>query len=254
MAQLSNAGLLTWLILAAAGFVAAVLNTLAGGGPLITLGAMIALGMDPKTANITSTIALFPGQILTGWAARAHLKPLGSMVMPLWFTVTVLGGAIGGALIAIVPNASFASQVPYLVLFATSVYAWQAIRKENGAANASLPAFFGAPVLFILSLYGGYFGGGNSFLVLALLASMGLGTREAGGVKNLIVALINGAAVVILLPYGAPNWFGVSAIATGGMLGGVVGGKWLSVIQESHLRALVIGIGLCLTIWLFIAS
>ncbi len=254
MAQLSDAGLVIWLIMASAGFIAAVFNALAGGGPLITLGAMTAFGIDPKTANITSTIALFPGQILTGWAARAHLKPLGAMLVPLWLVVTIFGGAIGGALIAIVPSTSFASQVPYLVLFATSVYAWRTLRKESGAVKASLPILLGAPILFMLSLYGGYFGGGNSFLVLALLASMGLGTREAGGVKNLIVAIINGAAVFVLLPFGAPDWFSVSAIASGGIVGGAVGGKWLSVIKESHLRALVIGIGLCLTIWLFMAS
>jgi uncharacterized protein len=251
---LHDNGAVVWLALACAGFVAAVLNTLAGGGPLITLGAMIALGIDPKVANITSTIALFPGQILTGWAARTHVKPLGGIGVPLWLVATLTGGALGGTLIAVVTSASFRGQVPFLVLFATGVYAWRALQSEQSGAKALLPGALLIPILFALSLYGGYFGGGNSFLVLALLSSLGLSAREAGGVKNLIVALINGAAVLVLLPFGAPDWFAASAVAIGGMLGSLLGGKWLSVIKEGHLRVLVIVIGLALTAWLFIAS
>jgi uncharacterized protein len=254
LASVSYNDAIKWVLLAFAGFSATVLNTLAGGGPLITLAAMIALGMDAKTANMTSTIALFPGQIVTGWAARAHIKPIAGMTTPGWLLATILGGAIGGALIAMMPGVSFAAQVPWLVAFATLVYLWRAIQPPTLQPRSQLRPAIALPILFVLAVYGGYFGGGNSFLVLALLGSLGLGVKHAGHVKNLIVALINAAAVVILLFGGAPDLLAGSAIALGGIIGGLVGGKWLSIISEKALRILVIGIGTSLAIWLFIAS
>jgi uncharacterized protein len=254
MPNLAGAPIATWLILAVAGFVAAFINTLAGGGPLITLGVMVLLGMDAKTANITSTVALFPGQILTGWAGRQYAKPIGGMTIPTWLIATTFGGALGGALIAVTPSTSFKAQVPWLVAFATCVYAWRAFSISPANRASFLPSFWAAPVLFILALYGGYFGGGNSFLVLALLSALGLGAREAGGIKNLWVALINAAAVVIFLIGGKPDVVAGSAIAIGGIAGGVLGGKWLAMINEKALRFVVIGIGACLTIWLLTAS
>jgi uncharacterized protein len=243
-----------WIVFALAGLVAAVLNTLAGGGPLITLGVMVGLGVDAKTANITSTIALFPGQILTGWAARGHLKPIAGLSLPVWLSATLVGGALGGALIAITPGASFRTQVPWLVLFATGIYTWRALHQEGVKPVGSLSQYWAGPTLFVLAIYGGYFGGGNSFLVLALLSALGLGARTAGSVKNLLVALINAAAVVIFLIGGTPDLFAGSAICVGGLLGGALGGKWLANINEGALRILVIGIGVSLAIWLFIAS
>jgi uncharacterized protein len=243
-----------WIVLAFAGLVAAVLNTLAGGGPLITLGVMVGLGMDAKTANITSTIALFPGQILTGWAARSYLKPIAGLALPVWLIATLLGGAVGGALIAITQGASFRAQVPWLVLFATGIYTWRALQQECVKPEVSLAQYWAGPILFVLAIYGGYFGGGNSFLVLALLSALGLGARTAGSVKNLLVALINAAAVVVFLLGATPDLFAGSAICFGGLLGGALGSKWLANINEGALRILVTGIGVSLAIWLFIAS
>lgn len=245
---------LKWGLLAVAGFVATVLNTLAGGGPLITLAAMIGLGIEAKTANITSTIALFPGQMLTGWGARAYVKPIAAIATPAWLIATLMGGGVGGALIAVMPSVFFAAQIPWLVAFATLVYLWRALQTPNSQARSHLLAPIALPILFVLAVYGGYFGGGNSFLILALLASVGLGTKHAGNVKNLIVALINAGAVVILLLGGAPDLLAGTAIACGGIMGGLVGGRWLAVINEKALRILVIAIGTSLAIWLFIAS
>ena len=245
---------LKWLVLALAGFFAAVINTLAGGGPLITLGVMVLLGIDAKTANITSTVALFPGQIVTGFAARSHIKPIRGIGVPAWLSITILGGVLGGALIAVMPSPTFRTQVPWLVLFATSIYAWRALSDFGIRKSGFLSRSVAAPLLFVLARYGGYFGGGNSFLILALLSAMGIGTREAGGIKNIWVALINDAAVVILMGGGEPDLFSGSAIAIGGVLGGILGGKWLSAIKEQTLRFIVIGIGVSLTIWLFVAA
>jgi uncharacterized membrane protein YfcA len=245
---------LKWVILALAGFFAAVINTLAGGGPLITLGVMVLLGIDAKTANITSTVALFPGQIVTGFAARSHIKPIGGMSVPAWLSITIFGGALGGALIAIIPSPTFRTQVPWLVLFATSIYALRALSDIGVQKRGLLPRIVVAPLLFVLAVYGGYFGGGNSFLILALLSAMGIGTLEAGGIKNIWVALINAAAVVILIGGGEPDLFSGSAIAVGGVIGGVIGGRWLSSIKEQALRLIVIGIGVSLSVWLFIAA
>jgi Predicted permeases len=114
--------LLTLIFLA--GLWAGVQNALAGGGSFITLPALMLAGMSPLAANITSTVALFPGQITSGLAGRRLVTGAGRL--PFWalFVISIAGGAAGGLLLLHTPPTMFARLVPWLVLFATVVFAW----------------------------------------------------------------------------------------------------------------------------------
>ncbi|HEX7649275.1 MAG TPA: TSUP family transporter, partial [Noviherbaspirillum sp.] len=105
-----------------AGLWAGLQNSLAGGGSFVTLPALIVSGMSPLAANITSTVALFPGQVTTGLAGRKLVTGAGKL--PFWalFVLSILGGACGGLLLLMTPSTLFARLVPWLVLFATVVF------------------------------------------------------------------------------------------------------------------------------------
>lgn len=112
------------ILLFVASFLAGGMNALAGGGSFITFPALLLTGLDPRAANITSTIALFPGQVTSGLAGRAYVTGIGRMPFVGLATISLGGGAVGALLLLATPPDFFAKLVPYLVLFATAAFAW----------------------------------------------------------------------------------------------------------------------------------
>jgi uncharacterized protein len=115
-----------WLfaLLLLAGVWAGLQNALAGGGSFITLPALILSGMSPLAANITSTVALFPGQVTSGLSGRSLVSGAARLSFRALFLISIAGGALGGLLLLNTPSSIFARLVPWLVLFATLVFAW----------------------------------------------------------------------------------------------------------------------------------
>lgn len=224
-------------------------NALAGGGSFVTLPALILSGLDARTANIASTLALFPGQVTTGWVGRRQASGAGGLRFPILVVVSLAGGAIGAMLLLFTPTDFFARLVPWLVLFATAVFAY------GSFAPPAKPRFGPRAVLpgqVLISIYGGYFGGGIGFLMLAALTAAGLTVRAAAATKNLLAAVMNAAAVaVFLLTPGIP-WLRVGVIAIGAAAGGYAGALAVRRIDERILRGFVIVLGVALTVGLFL--
>lgn len=240
-----------WLFLA--GLVAGLVNAIAGGGPLLTLAALTAAGIDPRTANLTSTVALCPGQLIAGWRARRALVAVaGKMTgQTALLALALAGGAIGGLLLLWTPRQGFAAMVPWLVLLATALYAWGGRRGGRARHRLGLPLLLSA--LALSSIYGGYFGGGNSFVVLALLGLAGLGEQDGANAKNVIIASINLGAVLVFVPSGEIAWTAAVAVGLGGMAGSWAGSWLLPAIRPAVLRPLIIACGLLLAAWYFAA-
>ncbi len=163
-------------------------NALAGGGSFITFPALLPLGMDARAANITSTIALFPGQLTTGWAGRRSMSAAASLSFRALVAISLVGGAAGAPLLLATPASFFAALVPWLVLFATVVFAWGGFGRPAATVQADGMATGRRPMRpwatrvaqFAIAVFGGYFGGGIGFLMLAVLTLAGLPTRQAG--------------------------------------------------------------------------
>ena len=240
----------TIALLIFAGFGAGALNALAGGGPLITLAALLLTGLDARAANMTSTVALFPGQIATGLASRNLLSKANVIPVAMLVAINIVGGMIGAALLLTTPSEIFAVMVPWLVMIATAIYAWSSFGAQpiGGSQIGPMPFAF---TQFLLSIYGGYFGGGNSFLMLALLSVAGLAARDAGRVKNLLIAIINTAAVGVLIFSPSVDFAKVILLGAGAIVGGIAGVWMLGRINETVLRLFVIAVGTALTLWLF---
>src|SRR3984885_1370150 len=181
---------MTLLVLFLAALWAGVQNALAGGGSFVTLPALMFTGMDARAANITSTIALFPAQIATALTGRSLVTGAAGLSLRALVIISLIGGALGAVLLLVTPPSFFARLVPWLVLFATIMFAWGSFGpKRQGAAGLNRWGAMGAQ--FLIAIYGGYFGGGIGFLMLAALTAAGLAVRNAGATKNMLAAVMN---------------------------------------------------------------
>jgi len=239
-------------LLLVVGLWAGLQNTLAGGGSFITLPALILSGMTPLAANITSTVALFPGQVTSGLAGRGLVTGAGRL--PFWalFVISVLGGALGGLLLLKTPSAIFAHLVPWLVLFATAVFAWGSVSHQPSKVPKHLGPVNATVAQFVIAIYGGYFGGGIGFLMMAALTMAGLPMRNAGATKNVLAGVMNASAVALFVTSPQLHWREALALGAGAIAGGLLGSWALHRVNEKSLRIAIVCIGIALTIGLFI--
>ncbi|HEY1612319.1 MAG TPA: TSUP family transporter [Rhizomicrobium sp.] len=228
-------------------------NALAGGGSFITLPALMLTGMDARAANITSTIALFPAQLATGWTGRAHVSGAGGLSFRALVAISLAGGALGAVLLLVTPVTFFARLVPFLVLFATTMFAWGSFAPRREATGGLSPLAAGT-AQFLIAIYGGYFGGGIGFLMLAALTAAGLLMRNAGATKNVLAGVMNASAVAIFLFAPDVRWLQAAIAAAGAIGGGVAGGLMLNRVNDRALRIAVVAIGVALTIGLFLRA
>jgi uncharacterized membrane protein YfcA len=240
------------LLIAVAGFYAGMQNVLAGGGSFITFPALLLVGLNPLAANMTSTIALFPSQITSAIAGRSLLSNVGSLSFRRLFLVSCLGGVCGAFLLLNTPATFFARLVPWLVLFATSTFAWGSFRRKPLHVVHAVPPSLLVAIQACIAVYGGYFGGGIGFLMLAALTVAGLPVRAATANKNVLAMAMNASAVLIFVFSKLVNWPAVVALGLGG-IGGGIAGSWLMLrVPEKLLRGFVVMVGTILTVWLFI--
>jgi uncharacterized membrane protein YfcA len=242
----------TWIILILASLWAGAQNALAGGGSFITLPSLMWTGMDARAANITSTVALFPAQIVMGLTGRKQAESPPGVPFSAMFIISLIGGALGGLILLATPSDFFARLVPWLVLFATAVFAWGSFwRKPPPPGVVAIPPKTEMVVQFFIAIYGGYFGGGIGFLMMASLTLAGLAVRAAGATKNVLAGVMNASAVAIFVFSHDVHWAQVLVTAVASSIGGYAGAKMLTHVDEKALRVAVVLIGVALTIGLF---
>jgi uncharacterized protein len=244
---------MTFFILFVASLWAGTQNALAGGGSFITLPSLMLTGMDARAANITSSVALFPAQLATGWTGRRNVAGAAGLSFRALVVISLIGGALGAALLLVTPPSFFTRMVPWLVLFATGVFAWGSFgpRPQGGSR---LGRYGAACTQLGISIYGGYFGGGIGFLMLAAFTAAGIVLRVAGATKNMLAAAMNASAVAIFLFSPEVRWVAAGVSCAGAVIGGIVGGLMLHKVNERVLRVVIVMIGLALTVGLFLRA
>jgi uncharacterized protein len=244
--------LLVWIVLIVASFWAGAQNALAGGGSFITLPSLMLTGLDARAANITSTLALFPAQLVMGYTGRNDMAAPAGLSMRALIGISLIGGALGAIILLLTPPSFFAKLVPWLVLFATVVFAWGSFfRKAPKDGVSQLPPWGAALVQFGIAIYGGYFGGGIGFLMLAALALTGIAVRKAGATKNVLAGAMNASAVAIFAFSPDVHWLQIAVTAVAAAIGGYGGALMLKTVNENVLRVAVVIVGVLLTIGLF---
>ena len=242
---------MTLAILFIAALWAGVQNALAGGGSFLTFPALLLVGMGARAANITSTVALFPGQVLTGWAGRTQVAGLPELGLWPLMGISLAGGAAGAVLLLATPESVFQRLVPFLVLFATLLFAWGSFGRRPVNGTSRVGPYWAAGAQAAVAVYGGYFGGGIGMLMLALLTLAGQQLRVAGATKNALNAVLNISAVAVFAPSADVHWVGALAVGAGALAGGQVGAWALLRVNERALRVAIVGIGLALSAAMF---
>ncbi|MBP1763797.1 MAG: hypothetical protein H6Q65_855 [Firmicutes bacterium] len=246
--------MITFIVLFIAAFCAGVQNALAGGGSFLTFPALMFTGLDARAANITSTIALFPGQITTGFAGRKNVSDLPQLSFKTLFIISLVGGVFGAILLLKTPVSVFEALVPWLVLFATFVFIWGSFFRKAQEGVQQLGPVGAMIAQFVIAIYGGYFGGGIGILMLAALTIAGLAVRKAGATKNVLAGVMNASAVLIFLFSGQVAWTQVAVASIASIAGGQVGAFALQRVNEKILRICIIIIGFVLAIGLFMKA
>ena len=158
---------------------------------------------------------------------------------------------MGALLLLATPSAFFDRLLPWLILLATALFAWGSFFRR-AQQTAVLGPRSAVVAQFGIAIYGGYFGGGIGFLMMAALTLAGINVRNAMATKNLLAAVMNASAVGIFLFVPGVDWTRVAAVAAGALLGGIGGGWAVHHVNERALRVVVVIIGAALTALLFL--
>lgn len=236
-------------------FVAGAVNSLAGGGTLLTFPALVLCGMDPIIANATSTVALWPGTIGAIVGYRGELRERSGLLVPL-AVPSLVGGAAGALLLVFTPSSVFEGLVPFLILLATFLFAVHGpIRDrvfDDASSRSSRWWTFAVCLQLVIAVYGGYFGAGIGVLMLALLGVLGLDDLNTmNGIKVVNGMLINLVAVVTFAMSGIVDWPIALGMAAASAAGGWAGAGAARGIGQSRLRMTIIVTGVVVSLTLF---
>jgi uncharacterized membrane protein YfcA len=253
---------LVWLCLAA--LAAGAVNSIAGGGTLLTFPALLA-GLSPLgaadaavVANATSTVALVPGSLAGAWGYRREMNRarrwLSLLVGP-----SLAGGAIGALLVTRLDPAYFDALVPWLLLTAALLFLAESLLPQKAAPGThQRPSSAGAVAgilafQFVVAVYGGYFGAGASILILSALAALGVGdVNQMNALKTVLGSCINGISVVVFIADQKVAWHYALPMAAAAIVGGYLGARLALVIRPHHTKWLISAIGLGLAAYFFL--
>jgi len=241
-------------ILFAAAVIAGMMNSMAGGGTLVTFPTLLFLGTPAIAANATSTVGLLPGALASFFGYRREVARHRAWLKSL-FLPSLVGGAIGSILLLATPETTFSRLVPFLILFATLLFSLQGLlqrraRRRRGqpvASDDARPTRLLAAGLWQLgvAIYGGYFGAGIGILMLAVLGFMGLSDIHAmNGLKTFFGATINSVAAIYFIARSAVIWPLALLMIAGAVVGGYGGALLAKRIGARRVRYVVVAIGL----------
>jgi uncharacterized membrane protein YfcA len=243
-----------WQIFLAFGVALAAggVNSLAGGGSILTFPTLIWLGLPPVMANATNTVAVWPGTVSAAWHLRGEMVKTRSRW--LWLGIpSLLGGGLGAWLLLNTKAHIFRGLAPWLILAATCIFACEGrlrARTATGRLDSVRWAMF---LQFLIALYGGYFGAGIGILMLTTLGLLEPQNIQLQlGLKNLFATLIKGVAVVYFILAHEVVWHAGLLMAVATVGGGWAGAQFARRVQKRTIRRVVVTIGVVLSVALLI--
>jgi uncharacterized membrane protein YfcA len=240
--------LTVYLLLCLAALAAGAVNSIAGGGTLLTFPSLLTV-VEPVVANATSTVSLVPGSLASGWGYRDEMQAARRWLLLLIWP-SLLGGAVGALLVTELDPQFFEALVPWLLLIAATLFLFQpAIARLTGIGKTrELPSpriQFGIVAFqFFIAVYGGYFGAGIGILMLSSLSLMGISDmNQMNALKCILGACINGVAVVVFIVERKVNWPLALLMSVASIVGGYLGARFARRLNSNIVRWLVIAIG-----------
>ena len=246
----------TYLILAACAFFAGAMNSIAGGGTLLTFPALTSF-ISPALANATSTVALLPGSFAGAVGYRKELATSRRFVLRM-LAPSLIGGLFGAWLVG-QDTSAFATLVPWLILTAALLFVIQApisrwMKTHRSEREPGVALQIGLVVVqFFIAVYGGYFGAGIGILMITSLSFMGVGDiHRVNAVKTFLAATINGASVIVFIHDDLVIWNYAAVMAGSAIVGGYMGARVARRMPPQYVRYAVIAIGFGLSAFYFI--
>lgn len=241
------------LLLVLAGLLAGTMNAVAGGGSFVSFPVMVLVGLPPIAANATSTVALFPGTIASTWAYRDDLHGIAGVSLKVLIPIGLAGGTVGAILLLITPGAAFDAVIPWLLLLATLTFAggrnlgdW--LRRYIRIGRSAFLA-----IQFILSIYGGYFGGAIGLMMMAVWTLIDSSELKAmAPTRTALVSAANGAAVICFVIAGAVRWPEMLAMMVSAIAGGYYGARLARHLPPPMLRWFVVALSAVVTVAFFL--
>jgi uncharacterized protein len=233
------------------------LNAVAGGGSFIAFPTLLFTGVPAVPANATNTVALWTGLTFSGGAFRHHLKVQRRVLWSL-VGVSLAGGVFGALLLLRTPGQTFLKILPWLMLFAVLLFIFgpkltrnvRVVQAPTGKAIIAASFF-----QFLVAIYGGYFGGGMGFVILAMLTAFGMADiHEMNAFKIVLSSATNGIAVVIFIVRHAVYWPQALVMIIGAALGGYFGAHYSLRLPRIWVRWFVIAVGLGMTTYFFVRA
>src|SRR5579859_5079848 len=236
-----------------AAFLAGALNSVAGGGSFITFPTLVFYGVAPVMANASNTVALFPASFTASWAARKEFKSLSGVKPVPALAVSLVGGITGAWLLLKTPEANFVSLIPYLLLFAALVFTFGGKAVEHLKRRFQIPPLVVLAGIFLVAVYGGYFGGGIGILILALLTLSGMkDIHTMNALKSLLAGCLNGIAVVLFAATHLVDWHAALFMVQGAVAGGFMGATYSKKVSQPVLRKFISFVGFGMAAYFFI--
>ena len=246
------------LLLSASALGAGALNAIAGGGSFLTFPALVWTGLPPIVANATSAVAVSPGYLGSALGFRRELAELPAARRHAEALICALGGLAGAGLLLVTPARLFSAAVPWLLLFATVLFALgprlvAARRARDASMSASSSSSASLRVqrlgLFAVAVYGGYFNGGLGILLMALYTLTGESSlNTANALKNLNSLVLSVLSVIAFAVAGAIVWPQALWMMVWATLGGFAGARLAKKLPMSWVRAIVITTGVVMTV------
>lgn len=249
----------TAFLLFCAALLGGALNAVAGGGSFICFPALLFSGVPAVPANATNTVALWSGLAFSGGAFRHHLNVQRGVLFALALT-SIAGGVIGALLLLRTPGDKFLRIIPWLMFAAVMLFVFgpkMARFKrspESGMAHNPTTGAIAAASFFqlLVGVYGGYFGGGMGFMILAMLTAFGMANiHQMNAFKIVLSSATNGVAVIIFILRHAVYWPQALVMITGAALGGYFGAHYSLRLPQFWVRCFVIAVGSAMTVYFF---
>jgi uncharacterized protein len=249
---------MTWvdiLLYFSAAFAGSAINAVAGGGTFLTFPLLIFNGLTSIQANVMSTIALWPGSVMSALTYRGQLAADRRTFLP-FAAVSILGSALGTFILLATPETTFDGLVPWLLLFATLVFVFGnrgiALIRPFAKGSAASHRTFGLALQFAIAVYGGYFGAGIGILMLAMLQVMGMShIHEMNAMKTILGSAINAVAFIVFAAVGPVSWAIAAIMIPGAIAGGYAGAALALKVPPQKARALAGILAVSMTAYFF---
>ena len=216
----------------------------------MTFPALLFAGLNPIDANASSVVALFSGTFAGAWAYRRNILAVAEFSVLGLFILSLVGGLIGALLLLWTPATIFAALVPWLILFATIVFAVGNFAPVEAIQRIQLGPRSALVTLFIIAIYGGYFGGGIGFLILAAFTLVGMRDINAmNGLKMGLVGVMTVTAILAFIVANVVRWPETLPMLVSSAVGSYMAAHWAQRLDQRLIKGFVVVLGAGLTIY-----